>query len=414
MREALKARGVDADQVMGPLSRMAKAMVHNADVEPESLCRSCGAVRDPVQERFEEVLEDAAKGRSEKVRSALAMDPDIVGRRGSNDRTLAWTATYHNRPRILQMVLKAGGDCNSPACEPMHAAMACDVVRMGTGVSVMPLAVAKKWHPALVGILVEHGAVDDVFSAAWLGELASLRGHVDRNPELVNAIDPADDFQEVSLLCHAICGGNIDVVKLLLERGAQVTRHSGKLLTPAVVMNRVDLVKRLIEHGADARRSEYLGRLDDAERPVADLLVASGMKVPGWMLPHACRPDVSSNEVHRVKVLLDYGARLDSRNRHGLTALHHAVRGGKVPLIRLLLDRGADAYVRDWEGLTPLLHLAKTRSKADPIPVMELLVERGADVNARDQKGRTLVMHFVKQGKAGAVKWLKAHGAKDS
>jgi hypothetical protein len=34
-------------------------------------------------------------------------------------------------------------------------------------------------------------------------------------------------------------------------------------LTLAVVMNRVDLVKLLIEHGADVRRTGYLGRLDD-------------------------------------------------------------------------------------------------------------------------------------------------------
>ena len=50
-----------------------------------------------------------------------------------------------------------------------------------------------------------------LFSAAWLGDVIALRSHLDRNPELVNAIDPVDDFQEVSLLCHAVCGGNIDV-----------------------------------------------------------------------------------------------------------------------------------------------------------------------------------------------------------
>ena len=56
--------------------------------------------------------------------------------------------------------------------------------------------------------------------------------------EFINAIDPVDDFQEVSLLCHAVCSGSIDAIKLLLERGALVKRNSGKLLTLAVVMNR--------------------------------------------------------------------------------------------------------------------------------------------------------------------------------
>src|SRR5439155_9875077 len=369
------------------------------------------AVQDPAQVKFEMLLNGIARGRTENVRKALAKDAALARRRGLDNRTLAWVATYRNRPMILELVLKAGGDCNTPACDPLHATMACDVVHMGTGVAVTPLAIAKKWQPALVGPLVEHGAIDDVFTAAWLGDLPALRGHVERHPELANAIDPADDFQEVSLLCHTVCGGSIDATKLLLERGALVERHSGKLLTLAVVMNRVDLVKLLIEHGADIERVGLLGRLDDPERPVADLLIAHGKKVPDWMLPRACRPDVSSNELHRVTVLLDYGARVDDRGRYGLTALHYAVRGGKLPLIKLLLERGAEVNALDGDGLTPLLHLSKTRSKADPIPVLELLAARGANVDARDETQGTLLMYFARQGKAAPVQWLLAHGA---
>ncbi len=134
----------------------------------------------------------------------------------------------------------------------------------------------------------------------------------------------------------------------------------------------------------------------------------------GWphsAWPCACRPDVSTIELHRVTVLLDYGASLDDRGRFGLTALHYAVRGGKLPLIQLLLDRGAKANVLDEDGLTPLLHLSKTRSKADPIPVMELLAAGGADLDARDQTQGTLLMYFARQGKAEPLQWLLAHGA---
>jgi ankyrin repeat protein len=396
---------------MRPLARIAKAMIHSPETEPDELCRSCAAVQDAAQVRFETLLNEAARGRAETIRQALAQDRTLAHRRGLDNRTLAWVATYRNRPKILALVLEAGGDCNTPACDPLHATMACDIVQLGTGVAATPLAMAKKWHPALVAPLVEHGAIDDVFTAAWLGEVPALRGHLERLPDLVNAIDPADDFQEVSVLCHAVCGGSVDAVKLLLERGAEVKRHSGKLLMLAVVMNRVDLVKLLIEHGADVERTGFLGRLDDAERPVADLLIAHGKRVPAWMLPRACRPDVSSNELHRVTVLLDYGARVDDRGRYGLTALHYAVRGGKLPLIKLLLERGAPVNALDDDGLTPLLHLAKTRSKADPIPVMQMLAASGADLDARDEAQGTLLMYFARQGKAEPVRWLLAHGA---
>src|SRR4029077_19341540 len=139
--------------------------------------------------------------------------------------------------------------------------------------------------------------------------------------------------------------------------------------------------------------------------------IGHGKKVPAWMLPRACRPDVSSNELHRVRVLLGYGASIDDRGRYGLTALHYAVRGGKLPLIELLLERGAPADALDEDGLTPLLHLSKTRSKADPIPVMELLAASGANVDARDETQGTLLMYFARRGNVGAVQWLLAHGA---
>jgi ankyrin repeat protein/truncated hemoglobin YjbI len=411
MRAALVARGLDAEPIMRPLARIAKTMIHSPETKEEELSKRCDAVQDAAQVHFEVLLNDAAKGQTANVRKALEEDPTLARRRGLDNRTLAWVATYRNRPSVLELVLHTGAACNTPACDPMHADMACNDVHLGTGVSVTPLAIAKKRYPALVAPLVQHGAIDDVFTAAWLGDLEAVRRHVEHNPQLVNAIDPADDFQESSLLCHAVCGGNIDIVRLLADRGAEVTRHSGKLLTLAVVMNRVDLVKLLTDHGADVERTRFLGRLDDAERPVADLLIASGKKVPAWMMPHACRPDVSSNELHRVKVLLDYGASLDDRGRYGLTALHYAVRGGKLPLIKLLLARGANASALDGDGLTPLLHLAKTRSKADPIPVMELLVASGAKVDARDERHCTLLMSFARHGNEKPVQWLLEHGA---
>ncbi|MBX7245279.1 MAG: ankyrin repeat domain-containing protein [Candidatus Sumerlaeaceae bacterium] len=53
-------------------------------------------------------------------------------------------------------------------------------------------------------------------------------------------------------------------------------------------------------------------------------------------------------------VLLDDGARINTTDTLGRTALHYAVAGGHEATARMLLDRGADLNAMDTEGHTPL------------------------------------------------------------
>ena len=411
MRGALDACGVPPAPVMRLLGAMAKAMVNSADAEPAALRYGCGLVQDARAVRLEEALDDVARGRTDAVRRALAADPLLVQGRGLHGQSLLWVAVYKNRPEILRLLLAAGADPNPPACDPPRGEIAGNRVRPGTIVSVTPLALALKLHPKLAPPLVEHGAVPDVFTAAWLGDRAGVAAHLERHPELVDATDPAEDAQQVTPLAHALAGGDTSVVSLLLERGAEVRAHSGKLLRIAILLNRPDLVRRLLAHGADARRVDSLGPLDGAARPIAELLLAHGATVPRALLPRACRADVSHNALHRVTVLLGYGADVNDRSREGLTALHYAVRSGELPVIRYLLEHGADVAARDPDGLTPLLHLARTRAALDHVAVLELLAAYGADLDARTEAGETLLFFYARRGDAPAVRWLLAHGA---
>ena len=139
--------------------------------------------------------------------------------------------------------------------------------------------------------------------------------------------------------------------------------------------------------------------------------MAHGAGVPSALLPRACRADVARNTLHRVTVLLEYGADVNRPGREGLTALHYAVRGGDLEVIRYLLDHGADVAARDPHGLTPLLHLARTRAALDHLAVLELLAAYGADLDARDEAGETLLFCYARRGDTPAVRWLLAHGA---
>src|SRR5262249_16881605 len=68
MREALVTRGLNAEQIMRPLARIAKAMIHSPETKYSELCRSCDAVQDSAQVKFETLLNDAAKGSVDNVR----------------------------------------------------------------------------------------------------------------------------------------------------------------------------------------------------------------------------------------------------------------------------------------------------------------------------------------------------------
>lgn len=94
-----------------------------------------------------------------------------------------------------------------------------------------------------------------------------------------------------------------------------------------------------------------------------------------------------------IKVLLEAGANVNSRNRLGATAIFLAVALNSKPEVpAALLDAGADVNIRNIEGFTPL-H-GKPFGDFSPylfnnIAAMSMLLNAGADVNARSENGST-------------------------
>ncbi|KAJ4302951.1 hypothetical protein N0V90_001842 [Kalmusia sp. IMI 367209] len=78
-----------------------------------------------------------------------------------------------------------------------------------------------------------------------------------------------------------------------------------------------------------------------------------------------------------VELLLNHGARVNSKDRSNLTALHIAVTGEHKDVVSLLLGRGAHIESRASYGDTPLIRAIHTSSKE----VIELLLQRGARVD---------------------------------
>jgi len=89
--------------------------------------------------------------------------------------------------------------------------------------------------------------------------------------------------------------------------------------------------------------------------------------------------------VRQVEQLLESGIKPDSPDDDGWTPLHFAAQGNASVVMTMLLDAGAPVDARDRHGNTPL-STAVFNSRGDG-EVIALLRRRGADPYARNNHG---------------------------
>ena len=94
-----------------------------------------------------------------------------------------------------------------------------------------------------------------------------------------------------------------------------------------------------------------------------------------------------------VRLLLESGAEVDTKNAGGLAPLHYAARVGLKGVVEELLGKDADTNIRDSYGSTPLRDAALSGHR----DVVEALLLKKADPNARDNIGMT-PLHAAAQG----------------
>jgi ankyrin repeat protein len=142
---------------------------------------------------------------------------------------------------------------------------------------------------------------------------------------------------------------------------------------------------------------------------VVKLLLDEGADVnskddSGWT--SLSRPSVSGNKTV-VKLLLDKGADINSKDDSGSTPLSKAAARGREAIVKLLLDKGADVNPKTNSGGTPLLQAIGFRHEA----LVKLLLDKGADVNYKDDSGSTSLSQAAACGHEAVVKLLLDEGA---
>jgi ankyrin repeat protein len=151
-----------------------------------------------------------------------------------------------------------------------------------TGSSAL-LLTAYYGHPELAEVFLRHGAKPDVFEASALGHLETVRKLVGSDRTLVNAF-AADGFYPLGL---AAFFGHRGIVEFFLKNGADVSlvaRNAQQVTALHAGASRGDaeIVKMLLEAGADVNARQHGGFVPlhsaaaNGNAPVVELLLLHG------------------------------------------------------------------------------------------------------------------------------------------
>ena len=344
----------------------------------------------------------------------------------------AW-GRFVQRRRLAAARREAEADARlPPRTTPLHeAAQRNDVAALEQALERQPvdqknrlgetaLRVAARFGAAdAVRVLLARGAdVEGVDDGAHDTPLASARDHAVA-ALLVEAgarLDP-EPPGTATPLTRACMNGDLEQVRLLLDRGARIDR-ADRFRTPLDAANSRAVVELLLDRGADPRAGNVL--IDPIRRGELDLvarLIDLGADVnhlggrDQTPLFHAAEAPAGDPA---VGLLLERGARPDAANDLGDTPLHMACGRTSVPAVERLHAAGASVRTRSQRGMTPLHWAAlATERPDDSAAVLERLLAAGAGpVDARDEWGRTPLFMVVARGDAAAARVLVDAGAR--
>jgi ankyrin repeat protein len=189
------------------------------------------------------IHEACQRGDVDAVRTAIANDPAIV----DADDEHGWRPIFHaglwRREAIVRLLIEAGADLAAHDGYVMHYA------------GEVPN------NKAIVSLLVQYGALeahvrpsDDLsrqfLAAVFLADAARVRSLLSRSPHLATAPDGRGDQP----IHHAARNGDTEVVRLLLEHGADanaVNPRGQTVLYCAGGHGHVDALHVLLNAGAD-------------------------------------------------------------------------------------------------------------------------------------------------------------------
>ncbi len=360
-----------------------------------------------------DIHDAAGKGDIEGVQQAINNGVDVNAVSEEFPRTPLQYAVQSQVTDLVNLLIKAGAKVNTKdengrtplhlAAEGQNGDIVLVLLKNSANVNepdnlgLTPLHMAPE--VGITKLLIENGA--NVNARSVHGDTPSdfYRGNTEVSKLLrENGGKTSEELDGKPLPFEAIRDGNIEKVEKAIAEGANINGAvEGFLpLNAAIIFQQVEIVKILLNNDADANWGNG-----------EPLIKAIGLSTPLF--------DSIDHALIITKLLIDNGAKVNTKNEYGETPLY----GARKEIAELLVNNGADVNTKDKMGRTPLLSLMEDRYRASKeiIEIAVLLINNGVDVNTKDENGRTLLHVAVSNDDVDIVKFLmeaKADsGAKD-
>ena len=399
------------------------------------------AITTPLREYVDEYT-GGDEGNYETVKLLVDHGADIRVRGRHFNETLLHATALYGQADIAKLLIDKGLDVNvtdKRGYTPLYWSLSYDTSEF-IGYMGPEKMLAKRTHNAVTQLLLDRGAtLDERVSkyTPWSGNTALVSDWLDSGVLGMGVnVDKRDPYSRTPL--HVAAGnGNLELIKLLLSKGADINAESEEVkwiknptkTTPLVYVilgnyprstfmekdGNIEVVKYLLDQGADPN---YRSRGKPLFHIVINSFAHSKNDAPAvakLLLAHGVDVDVKDDdgnsallstystdlETGAMKFLVEHGANVNARYENGNTKLIYTASAATIQpeLIEWLLSVGADRTIKNSEGETALDKALQNKERI--VKSLDRLQTLGAVDNYEDKKN---IEESIKREKEGLAK----------